>query len=184
MSRFVPKNLHHPIDAFSRTGLTRYGYKLVSYFRATPTSRTTTTLAQAKGPRQRCGADRIHTRTAAHFRSSPARPASRSPSSHEGLPIALLEAMSYRLPVVVSDIPANLEGRDCPPVTIFPPATSTPRIAHTFKNRQWPQRIDYSLGKYDWDNIAMQVRRYMALGQRHIVARILFCVEFVVTYHM
>ena len=27
------------------------------------------------------------------------------PSSHEGLPIALLEAMSYRLPVIVSDIP-------------------------------------------------------------------------------
>ena len=31
------------------------------------------------------------------------------PSSHEGLPIALLEAMSYKVPVVVSDIPANLE---------------------------------------------------------------------------
>lgn len=31
------------------------------------------------------------------------------PSSHEGLPIALLEAMSYRLPVIVINIPANLE---------------------------------------------------------------------------
>lgn len=31
------------------------------------------------------------------------------PSYHEGLPIALLEAMSYNLPIIASDIPANSE---------------------------------------------------------------------------
>jgi alpha-maltose-1-phosphate synthase len=31
------------------------------------------------------------------------------PSYHEGLPIALLEAMSYDLPIIASDIPANKE---------------------------------------------------------------------------
>jgi glycosyltransferase involved in cell wall biosynthesis len=38
------------------------------------------------------------------------------PSYHEGLPIALLEAMSYGVPVLVSDIPANKEvdlSNDC-----------------------------------------------------------------------
>lgn len=31
------------------------------------------------------------------------------PSSHEGMPIAMLEALSYGLPVIASDIPANVE---------------------------------------------------------------------------
>ena len=41
------------------------------------------------------------------------------PSSHEGLPIALLEALSYGLQVIASDIPANLEVRS-PGITFYP----------------------------------------------------------------
>lgn len=41
------------------------------------------------------------------------------PSSHEGLPIALLEALSYGLPTLASDIPANLEV-DAPSGRYFP----------------------------------------------------------------
>ncbi len=41
------------------------------------------------------------------------------PSSHEGLPIALLEALSFGLPVIASNIPANLEI-DLAPEHYFP----------------------------------------------------------------
>ena len=44
------------------------------------------------------------------------------PSRLEGMPVALLEAISYRLPVVVSDIPACVEvvGNDAPGQRVFP----------------------------------------------------------------
>ena len=79
------------------------------------------------------------------------------PSSHEGLPIALLEAMSYKVPVVVSDIPANLEV-GLPKGDYFPCGNVEALAAKLKETVSKPlQKVDYDMGKYDWDKIAKQV---------------------------
>lgn len=79
------------------------------------------------------------------------------PSSHEGLPIALLEAMSYGVKVVVSDIPANKEvglPKDdyfhCGDVDEL--ASKLQSVIHAPNTHS-----DYDMRKYDWEKIADQV---------------------------
>lgn len=78
------------------------------------------------------------------------------PSYHEGLPIALLEAMSHRLDVAVSDIPAcrlpELEPGD------YFAAGDTEALAALLRRKlSEPRgRRSYDLSAYDWDRIAVQ----------------------------
>ncbi len=86
------------------------------------------------------------------------------PSSHEGLPIALLEAMSYQLPVITSAIPANLEvGLDS---NCYHQVGDVVALGEKLEEicSQPLQRIEYDMSKYNWDVIARQVNDvYMSL---------------------
>jgi len=78
------------------------------------------------------------------------------PSSHEGLPISLLEAMSYDLPVLVSDIPPNLEI-GLPQDSYFPVGNEEKLMEKLRKIIEGKQvKCKYSLENYHWDTIAKQ----------------------------
>ncbi len=79
------------------------------------------------------------------------------PSSHEGLPISLLEAMSYGVKVIVSDIPANLEV-GLPREDYFR-CGDVDALAKKLEAvlKEPPARTVYDMGKYDWERIADEV---------------------------
>ncbi len=81
------------------------------------------------------------------------------PSYHEGLPIALLEAMSYNLNVLVSDIPANMEV-DLDHENYFK-VGDIKELSHKLERKLQGDRGSNSFRKvieenYDWDSIAKQ----------------------------
>lgn len=83
------------------------------------------------------------------------------PSYHEGLPIALLEAMSYNLPIIASDIPANLElarAKETFPVGDID--TLRTRLAESIvardANPMTRQRVYLD---FNWDLVAEQTER-------------------------
>lgn len=176
LARFVPeKNFHHLIEAFAR--LKPEGYKLVLAGDADFEDEYSRSLKQQarengviltgfiKGEKLR----QVMSHAALFV----------LPSSHEGLPISLLEAMSYGRDVLVSDIPANrlpeLSAEDFFPVGDI--AALTAALARKIGADCGPTegRIkpdcgptegrtrQYDLRAYDWDTIADQT---LAVYQR------------------
>lgn len=79
------------------------------------------------------------------------------PSYHEGLPIALLEALSYNLPVLSSDIPANKEL--VPSECVFP--VGNVDVLHdrmemyiTYQAPTNNNSRNIIVSEYNWDDIA------------------------------
>ncbi|MFA5339241.1 MAG: glycosyltransferase family 4 protein [Candidatus Omnitrophota bacterium] len=94
------------------------------------------------------------------------------PSYYEGLPIALLEAMSYRLSCIVSDIPANREvglseeryfmAGDVEGLFL----RMNDFIAKPMTEEEKSRQIELLKQKYDWDKIAEETLKvYQEIGE-------------------
>ncbi len=162
MGRFVPeKNFHLLIHAF--TSLNQSGYRLVIAGDADiedDYSRNLKSLAKSNGV--------VLTGFIKGAKLQTLLSNARLfviPSSHEGLPIALLEAMSYELPVLASDIPANKEV-NLPASCYFRYdsnclANLTQGLACKLSEDTPPV---YDLSPYNWEVIAEQTEQTYKMG--------------------
>ena len=90
------------------------------------------------------------------------------PSSHEGMPIALLEALSYGLPVMASDIPANL-ALAMAPERYFPLGNQRAladamqhRMAHQPTEAERATQMEMVRERFGWDHVADSMSRLYA----------------------
>ena len=159
MCRFVPeKNLHHLVDAFSKFKLKhpKSDIKLVLAGDADFADEYSRKLKQMAKDNDVILTGFVKGKKLHSLLSHASCYV--LPSSHEGLPIALLEAMSYNLPVIVSDIPANLEMK-LPDDNYFHVGDIkqlTERLEALLINKP-TEKFNYDLSKYQWSEIANQL---------------------------
>lgn len=90
------------------------------------------------------------------------------PSSHEGMPIALLEALSYGLPVLSSDIPANL-ALAMSPDRYFPMGDQQVlarslihHMVHQPTEAERKAQVEMVRNRFGWDHVADSMSRLYA----------------------
>jgi glycosyltransferase involved in cell wall biosynthesis len=172
VSRFAPEKRHLDlIEAFARAGLTDWKLVLVG----DANDRT------GYSRKVRAAAERVPGTVIAGFQSGTALAELYMhagmfvlPSSHEGLPIALLEALSYGLPVLASDILANLDlglsSEHYFPLGNVPAlAAAMRRLSETeLDPLQRRERQAWVAARYHWPAIAartLEIYRQLAYGQ-------------------
>lgn len=158
LGRFVPeKGFHDLIDAFCGTAARNKGFKLVIAGDSDHPDEYSASL--------KCQANENGVVLTGFIKGESLNQLMTNaalfvlPSYHEGLPIALLEAMSYDLDVLVSDIPANII--DELSTDDYFPVGDTESLAKAIDRKliNVPISRFYNLSRYDWDNIACQTAK-------------------------
>ena len=153
LGRFVPeKGFHYLISAFVKSELSKK-YKLVIAGDADHEESYSIDLKkQAKennviltGFIKGAKLEELFTKTALFV----------LPSFYEGLPISLLEAMSYGLPIIASNIPANTQVK-LPADRYFEVGNEDALVEmlNNFNPNIKEGKIAYAMGDYDWALIA------------------------------